>query len=198
MPEVVSVVACGPSAIECGAKRAPGFVIAVNDAYRHVRHDAVLSMDGRWTENRLPGMLAEGPPIYLRRRAFEHIKPEHRVPTGVLQRVQVFDCDHTSDALSDAKLHFNGPNSGYCALNYAYSLRPRTVWLFGFDHRGGHFHPESEWRQRGEGSQNSPRKFADWSVSCYEARRYFDNIGAHVINTNRNSLVRAFEFGDLP
>lgn len=193
MSEVVSVVACGPSALECGTARAPGFVIAVNDAYRHVRHDAILSMDGRWAMNRLPDLDTDVP-VYLRRSAFKHVDPA-QVRTDTLRRVQVFDCDHTSDLFAKRSNVLNGPNSGYCALNLAYCLHPRTVYLFGFDHKGAHFHPESEWRQRGEGCSNSPRKFAEWSASCYEARRFFDEAGIQVFNTNPDSLVRAFKFG---
>ena len=113
-------------------------------------------------------------------------------------RVNVFECDHHTDELSDAPDQLNGPNSGYCALNLAYKMRPRVVYLFGFDHRPGHFHSESEWRARGEGCGESLRKYAEWSASCYEARRFFDTAGIRVYNTNRQSLVRAFEFGDAP
>lgn len=195
MPEVVSIVACGPSALKCGAASAPGHVIAVNDAYQHVRHDALLSMDGRWAMNRVP-TLGNGPPLFLRRSAAAHCNP---TTIALHERlIHLFDCDHQSDEFSNNLMQFNGPNSGYCALNLAYQMSPKIVYLFGYDHKGGHFHKESEWRQRGEGCSNSPRKFAEWSVSCYEARRAFDSRSIAVINTNPDSMVRAFEFGSAP
>lgn len=197
MNRVVSVVACGPSALNCGAAKAPGFVIAVNDAYQHVRHDAILSMDGRWAQNRLPTMLNGGGPIYLRRRAFNKLKPG-TIRTETLQHVRVFDCDRTSGVFGFHAHQLNGPNSGYCALNLAHVMRPDVVYLFGFDHKGDHFHPESEWRQRGEGDANSPTKFADWAIMCHTARKLFDAAGIRVINTNRDSAINAFEFGDAP
>lgn len=200
--DVVSIVACGPSALACGAERAPGYVIAVNDAYRHVRHDAVLSMDGRWAANRFRDVVDTPAEMYIRARAFNHVDLSYlgQYRTATFPRLNVFECDNHTDTFSDRKrpLQLNGPNSGYCALNLAYQLRPRIVWLFGFDHSGRHFHPESEWRQRGEGSVNTPRKFAEWSASCYEARRFFDDRGILVVNTNKNSMVRAFGFGELP
>ena len=203
LPEIVSVAACGPSALKCGAARAPGYVIAVNDAYRHVRHDAVLSMDGRWLEHRVSegGLVA---PLYARRTAWSKAGFAPSLAGGKDEvggygvRATLFECDNNSDVFGDNELQLNGPNSGYCALNLAYVLRPRVVYLFGFDHSGGHFHPESEWRKRGEGCANTPRKFASWSASCYVARDMFDTRKIKVINTNRESCVRAFEFGDSP
>lgn len=200
---IVSIVACGPSALKCGAARAPGFVIAVNDAYQHVRHDAVLSMDGRWAKHRVRSdfLGPDGPPLFVRESAWLHVPDWELLRQPEAPRVHVFACDHTSAEFAeppDAGARLNGKNSGYCALNLAYQMRPKTLYLFGFDHSGGHFHPESEWRQRGEGCANTPRKFADWSTDCYIARSYFDDAGVHVINTNRKSIVRAFEFGDAP
>lgn len=197
MDRVVSIVACGPSALRCGAARAPGFVIAVNDAYQHVRHDAVLSMDGRWAKNRLPMFMGGDGPIHIRRSAMRHVNPSD-CSTRTLQRVRVFDCDHTSGVFGHAAYHLNGPNSGYCALNLAYVMRPEVVYLFGYDHKGDHFHPESEWRRRGEGCVNTPRKFKEWADMCETAREMFDAAGIHVVNTNRDSAIQAFKFGDAP
>lgn len=197
MNRIVSIVACGPSALKCGAAYAPGYVIAVNDAYQHVRHDAILSMDGRWAKNRMPHMGDTTGPIYLRRSAFGHVDT-NTVPTDILRRIQVFDCDHTSSLFGHFASRLNGPNSGYCALNLAYVMCPDTLYLFGFDHHGNHFHKESEWRQRGEGCSNSPAKFANWAEACKTARSMFDSIGVRVINTSRDSKIRAFEFGDAP
>lgn len=194
---VVSIVACGPSALKCGAARAPGFVIAVNDAYRHVRHDAVLSMDGRWAKNRLPHLRETFGPIYLRRSAWRHVETGS-VSTEILRRTNVFDCDHASGLFGSHTHTLNGSNSGYCALNLAYVMRPEIVYLFGYDHKGEHFHPESEWRQRGEGDANNPAKFKNWAQMCVGARKQFDAVGIRVINTNRDSAVTAFEFGDAP
>jgi hypothetical protein len=126
-----------------------------------------------------------------------HVNPSD-CSTHTLQRVRVFDCDHTSDKFGEHAHVLNGPNSGYCALNLAYVMRPQVVYLFGFDHKGAHFHPESEWRQRGEGCANSPRKFELWAEACYRAREQFDAAGIDVVNTNRESLIRAFKFGDAP
>lgn len=199
VPEIISVVACGPSALKCGAAKAPGFVIAVNDAFRHVRHDAVLSMDGRWAKNRFLEAV-RSPELWLRTSAFGHVDfSDSRGPQDY-PNLRLFENDNKSDVLSINPQRLNGANSGYCALNLAFTMKPRYVYLFGFDYRGvgKHFFPEYEWYATGEGCRNTPRKFADWSTSFYQARRQFDDIDCTVYNTNRESLVRAFKFKDCP
>ena len=200
MTDVVSVVGCGPSALKCGAERAPGYVIAVNDAFRHVRHDAVLSMDGRWAKHRFLEAYNKAPAMWLRGSAFGHIDFDDMRGEQHYPKLTIFDCDTKSDEFGSNPTRLNGGNSGYCAINLAFTMTPRTVYLFGFDYTspGKHFHPESEWSQRGEGCTNTPRKFAVWSVAFQTAREYFDRIGCKVINTNRNSAVRSFKFGDAP
>jgi hypothetical protein len=197
---IVSVVACGPSALDCGAARAPGFVIAVNDAFMHVRHDAVLTMDGRWIRYRVPKhfMSANGPPLYVRTSAWRHLPANcDGGDAAHYGRIKLFDCNHATPTFGSTENQLNGPNSGYCALNLAYVLRPQLVYLFGFDHQGKHFHKESEWRLRGEGCANSASKFRVWAEACDVARTLFDARGIRVINTNRNSLIKSFKFGDM-
>ena len=191
---VVSVVACGPSALLCGAADAPGHVIAVNDAFLSVRHDRVISMDGRWSMHRVPAHFAgtEWPPLHLRRSAFDKV-PNNKHED--YKHIRTFDCDWQSAAFGKHIYQLNGPNSGYCALNLAYVMRPELVVLYGFDHAGGHFHAESEWRQRGEGCANSDAKFKVWVGACKTARQMFDARNIRVINTNPESRIRAFEFG---
>lgn len=193
--DVVSIVACGPSALECGAKSAPGFVIAVNDAFQHVRHDAVLSMDGRWATHRADRWRNTfRDALWLRRRACAQIGYTVREYPSVVP----FDCDNHSATFSDKLGTLNGQNSGYCALNLAYQMRPKVVYLFGYDHKGDHFHPESEWRLRGEGSRNGAGKFMTWAEDCVVARKAFDRVGVRVVNTNRDSRITAFDFGHAP
>lgn len=153
-------------------------------------------MDGRWALHRMPDFGGrDGTPLYIRRRSLSKFGDFNPV---LWPRVRVYDCDHTTSLFGQSVDQLNGTNSGYVALNLAFVLRPRIVYLFGFDHKGAHFHPESEWVQRGEGSRNSGGKFRRWAGDCVEARRQFDDKGIKVINTNRDSAIRAFKFGDAP
>jgi hypothetical protein len=196
--ETVSIVAGGPSALKCGAARAPGTVIAVNDAFRHVRHDVVLTMDGRWLRYRIPGgeLLK---PLYARRSAWIKAGFAPALTSGGYGvRAHLYECDNNATEFGCDVDTLNGPNSGYVALNLAFVMRPVRVFLFGFDHKGAHFHAENEWTQRGEGCRNTPKKFARWADACVHARKQFDDAGIRVINTNHDSAIRAFIFGDAP
>lgn len=191
---VVSVVASGPSALRCGAATAPGYVIACNDMAFKVRRDAIISMDGIWTRERLDRAYMEtsSTPIYIRRSAFKFFTTrEHGYPG-----VNVFDCDNKSDVLSPDPKVLNGRHTGQCAVNLAFTLKPRTIFLYGFDLRGdalGHCHADYEWK--GEGNTNNARKFREWAEAFKNVRPQFDAFGIEVINTNPDSAVRAFKFG---
>lgn len=191
---IVSIVAGGPSALKCGASVAPGYVIAVNDSYQHVRHDAVLSMDGRWAMHRAPEWFDrdDAKPLHLRDKAWRKVQLPER--TGI-PALSIFNNDNKTGRFGQTQHTLNGPNSGYCALNLAFTMRPFTVYLYGFDHRGDHFYPESEWRKRGEGSVNGAGKFVEWASYCFAAQTQFQRHGIDVVNTYNDSRITAFRFG---
>lgn len=198
--EVISIVGCGPSALDCGAGSAPGFVIAVNGAFEYVKHDAALSMDGRFASNCVPRMFG-AVPIWLRDRAYRKLKPAE-LSSATRHHINVFANTHTTTTFAENALYpttswqLNGDHSGYCALNFAYSLRPRVVYLYGFDLHDTdiqHFFGRYPWD--GLGSNNSPTKFAKWRKDMFAAAVQFDAKGIRVFNTSRNSAIKAFEFG---
>ena len=190
---IISVVACGPSALSSGPIR--GSVIAVNDAYRHVEASRVISMDGRWATHRAADFMASGSPVlHLRRSAYNHIKDEF--PEW---RFQIFDCDIDSHDFPSGGTtrQLNGDHSGYCALALAYTLATRSgacIYLYGYDMREPtHFFGDYEWK--GEGSTNSPGKFRRWAADMVHAKRQFDAAGIQVFNTNKSSAITAFPYG---
>lgn len=203
MSEIVSVIASGESWKTCGADRAPGFVIAVNDMFRHVPHDAVLSMDGLWAKNRATEVLTQmfmwedtrPRDFYLRRSAHKYFNRGDKQFQHIT-RVHVFDCDNHSDVMSPNPAVLNGRHSGQCALNLAFTRRPRTVFLYGFDLRGdalGHGHPDYEWK--GQGNTNNASKFREWADGFHVSAKFFDAAGIRVFNTNPESAIKAFPFG---
>ena len=189
---VISVIACGPSALRCGAKRSPGIRIAVNDAYRYVECSHVVSMDGRWFENRAADFCdAMSPLLYIRGKTIaKRVKPD-----GCLFRT--FKCEIEKTEFSESRDQLNGDNSGYCALNLAYIMRPERIYLYGFDMKfqkgSDHFFGDYPWK--GEGCTNSGKKFAKWSAAMSDAARQFDRAGIEVFNTNSASAIKAFKFG---
>lgn len=189
---IVSVLACGPSAVDCGAGAAPGYRIAVNDAFLHFDHDCVLSMDGIWARERVPVHFATaGTPIHLRRSAFKYF------PNGRddYPHINVFDCDNHSDVMSPDRHTLNGRHSGQCALNLAFTMRPRVVFLYGFDLREPtHFFGQYEWHRR-EGNTNSEEKFRGWADGFHNSAQFFHAAGIQVFNTNKKSRIKAFPYG---
>lgn len=188
---ILSVIACGPSALECGEIK--GIRIGVNDAYRHVECDRVISMDGRWASHRAADFLGEtSPPLYLRRSAYGHV--QHFPP----QHFRIYDCDINTHTFGEDEHTLNGNHSGYCALNLAYVMAHKfpieTVYLYGFDMREPtHFFGQYEWH--GEGSSNSTGKFRKWADELAHAAIQFDKVGVKVFNTNKESAVKCFPFG---
>lgn len=193
---IVSVVASGPSALECGARRPPGYVIACNDMFMHVDcPSAVFSMDGLWAKNRIPRYFTQPRAdcqVFLRRSAFKYF------PDGPASfpHVNVFECDNASDVMSPDRTVLNGRHTGQCALNLAFTMKPRTVFLYGFDlnsHDTGHCHRDYEWK--GQGNTNNARKFREWVDGFDVSARYFEAAGIQVFNTNPRSAIRAFKHG---
>lgn len=191
---VVSVIACGPSAPQCGADKAPGYRIAVNDAFLHFDHDCVLSMDGIWARERVPVYwAAAGTPLHLRRSAFKYF------PNGRQDypHINCFDCDNHSDEMSPDRHTLNGRHSGQCALNLAFTMRPRCVFLYGFDlGEPTHFFGPYAWH--GEGNTNNETKFREWRRGFENSAQYFNMAGIQVWNTNPESRIKAFPHGRPP
>jgi hypothetical protein len=74
-------------------------------------------------------------------------------------------------------------------------MKPRTVFLYGFDlgKDTGHCHRDYEWK--GQGNTNNLTKFREWADGFGVSARYFAAAGISVFNTNRKSAVKAFKFG---
>jgi hypothetical protein len=145
-------------------------------------------MDRLWTEYRWPELVKRGMPAWIRRAALQNIKESwpwlHR-----------FECDHTSVELSETCGVLNGPNSGFCALNLAYQMRPRRIYLVGFDMVRG---PKGEvywfkpypWAKPGGATSNGT--YAEWSHQFGGAAKKCKAAGIEVFNVSRASAIDAF------
>lgn len=198
--DVVSIVATGPSAIDCGALEAEGTIIAVNEAMNHVPQFHIgLTMDGLFAMNTLPKIMeAFNDRIYfVRLSAHRHMVEytERRWPD-----VKVYCCDITATDFYRKKREWqtnafvlNGDHSGYNALALAHYLQPKEVRLYGFDLGAqlDHFFGGYPWH--GTGSRNTHAKFEKWRNDMHAARVQFDDIGCRVLNMNPRSSITAFE-----
>lgn len=169
----ITVLAGGWSASKVDLRKLPGTVIAVNDAaYYAPRWDICVSMDRIWAENRIEVLSRQMKPIWLRRSTIRNF-PDARP-------IVPFDCDHTSTTLAEAPAagepqRLNGTHSGFCALNLAYQMRPRQLFLVGFDMALGpkgerHWYPDYAWKN---GGGSGAGKLAEWASQFAIAAQQF-------------------------
>lgn len=170
--KIITVLAGGWSASRFDLRKLPGHVIAVNDAAIYSpRVDEVVSMDRIWAEHRYAQVRKLNVPIWLRRSTIRHFTVDESVTT--------FENDHTSTVLSDESGRLNGTHSGFCALNLAYQLRPRDLYLVGFDMKLGprgerHWFPNYPWKS---GGGSSAGKLAEWGAQFKKAAEQLREAG---------------------
>jgi len=189
--DTISVIASGPSAAAVDLTRAGGYLIGVNDAAFHCPRpvDAIVSMDRLWTERRWDWLVKRCGPTWLRRSAVQNVKDRW-------DGLSIFDCDHLSSVLSCIPGQLNGTNSGGCALNLAYQLKPRRVFLIGFDMRrdpgkpGAYWHAPHEWAHPNGGTSNG--KYAEWSRQFSWAAQAFRAQSIDVWNVSPKSAIADF------
>lgn len=158
--EQITVLAGGYSASSYDLATLPGIVIAVNDsAYYSPRWDVAVSMDRLWAENRFEWLQRQHKPVYLRASTIKNFSiADH-------PRFISYECDHTTALFSDDEYMLNGRHSGAIALNLAYLMRPKKLWIVGMDLKLGprgerHWHPDYPWKAGG-GSKSGT--LLEWS-----------------------------------
>lgn len=187
-PDTITIIASGPSAAAVDLERVGGFVIGVNEAgVAAPRVDAIVSMDRLWTEHRWDWLVARAAPTWLRRSAVQNVKDRW-------EGLHVFDCDHLSSVLSCVPGWLNGTNSGLCALNLAYQMRPRRLFLVGFDMRrdagAPYWHRPHEYANPKGGTSNG--KYAEWANQFSWAAQAFAVAGVRVSNVSPKSAIADF------
>lgn len=175
-----------------------GTVIAVNDsAILAPRWDIAVSMDRLWTEGRIEQLRRRctetEPPrkAWIRKSALQNIEAQPQ-DAGF---IQPFDCDHESTIFSVIPERLNGSNSGACALNLAWKLRPRRVFLLGFDMNRdpdgrAYWYPPYPW-STGKGS-TTDGKYRNWARQFEDAAAAFAAIECQVFNVSPKSAIDTF------
>lgn len=188
MKDQISIVGGGPSFLRVGSARVPGFIIAVNDSAVHLTHfDIGVSMDRLWTEYRWPEIQALPQPFCIRQSALKNVW--HKGGERMGNRLHVFNNNRFADRLSDKEGHLNGVNSGACAINLAYQLKPTRLFLFGFDMKKGadgrpYWHDPYPWNARGA---TKPGHYVDWAkqMETYLKQMVAAGIDVTVITDHR-------------
>jgi hypothetical protein len=186
--EVVSIIGGGWSFREVDHSKIPGLIIAVNDGlvYLERRPDCVLSMDRVWTEQRWEQIKTACAQTYIRRNVLKNVRPD---PSWTW--FHQFENNNDGRALSPDDTVLNGANSGACAVNLAYCLRPKHLYLFGFDmclspDGKSHWYPQYSWaKKQGSGYNAWPHDFNLYA-------QQFKAAGVHVVNVSKYSRIIAF------
>jgi len=194
--EVVSIVSGGPSASLVDLASVPGFVIGVNNAALHLpRIDGAISMDRRWAEAHWPWFMERNGAVKLWLRP-NNVQNLRKRPEWKPDWLTVFQNDHKSHRMSDEPGRLNGTNSGGVALNLAYSMQPKKLYLFGFDYRPGpkqemHWFAQGETGRVGDYPIHNGR-YANWAREFSDVGLQFRAKGIEVVNVSPISLVTAF------
>jgi hypothetical protein len=169
-----------------------GMIITANEGgvLLPVVHHAV-SMDRLWSESRWPRLDAAKRQTWLRRNAVQNIDWADKERKWL----RIFDCDHKTVKFSEEPQFLNGTNSGVCALNLAYLLRPRDLYLFGFDmcrspNGSAYWHDPYPWTSP-QGA-TKPGKYQEWASEFNEVALAFASISCRVWNVSESSQIKFF------
>lgn len=196
--DIVTVIGGGWSVRNVDLERLPGLVIAVNDsAVLAPRWHLAVSMDRLWAEHRLEvvgARIAEKKDpraLWLRESAVQNLESQ----VFGKRWIRVFRCDHESTTFTVDPQQLNGTSSGMCALNLAWQLNPRRLYLLGFDmcrdSKGvAYWYPPYHWAKP-VGSTNDG-KYERWSEQFANAARAFAMIGCQVANVSPCSKISVF------
>lgn len=191
--DVVSILSGGPSASQVDLRGCPGFVIGVNNAALHApRLDAAISMDRRWSEAFWEWFKQKNEA----RRLELYLRPNNVL--NIIERpdwLHVYQCNHRTHIMSDEPGVLNGTNSGGVALNLAYAMRPKSVYLFGFDYSAPNGH--NHWFAKGETGRVGDypihaNRYRNWAREFDDVGRQFEARGIDVVNVSAISIVTAF------
>jgi hypothetical protein len=201
--ENVTIVGGGWSARNVNLEELAGVVIAVNEAAVLLsRWDHAVSMDRLWAENRIDQVqeIRTDAPARILRRVWLRRSAAQNLTAEQLRDVDVFECDHESDNFTDlleqdGKTALNGRNSGACALNLAFHLKPAQVFLVGFDmnrdpHGRAYWHDPYPWST--PTGSTSDRKYGGWARGFTHARLRFRLMNVPVFNVSPTSAIPDF------
>lgn len=166
-----------------------GHVIGVNESAARLPCHVGLTMDRLWAEHRAREFFLSHPNAELWvRDGADKALPYH-------PRLRKFWCDHRSYVLSEEAGVFNGTNSGLCAINFAFQMRPKRIFLFGFDMVRGplaepYWHPPYEWANQ-QGA-TKPAKYVSWARQFEAVAEQLANAKISVHNVTTRSAIEAF------
>ena len=193
------IIGGGPSLIGFDfTKLVDDITIGINAAYLKIDPTILLSMDRRFCEWANAGAYGkteiEKKQLIKRYENLTSMKARVSLEPASFDGVFNIHCNGAA-GLSES-IHngvFHGENSGYCALNLAYILGCNPIYLLGFDMSTG---KQAHWHD----GHPARDKSVDMKTFFYAFKRNAAAIKSktRVINLNRDSELKCFEFGDFP
>lgn len=191
MHDTVILLASGPSVKQYNLRNleSRGTLIAISGAALYVKPHIAFTMDRLVAELCYPLWLIQGVPrILIRECIVKNFKVEPH-------STQLFQHDGPATQMTLAPGKLNGSNTGACALNLAYQMTPRRVFLLGYDMQRGplnepYWHPPYPWNTAGAAKNG---KLAEWALEFREIARQFRACGIQVFNVNHRSKIDAFQ-----
>lgn len=168
-----------------------GHVIGVNESGVLADVHEIVSMDRLWMESRWPQISKKKIPTFLRESAFrKNLKGQE-----LWDDLHLFQNDHESWTMDDDMNTLNGFNSGFCALNRAFHLRPDEIFIFGFDHKRSpdgraYWHDPYPWTDARGATKDG--KYVDWSKKFLRAASQFHDAAIDIANVSPQSALMNF------
>lgn len=193
----MSVIGGGYSVRDIPLDSVPGKVIAVNDsACWAPRVDYVVSMDRLWTEWRWEDLKAKNYPTWIRQSAMKNVWHQGGEEWAKRGGLVAFGNLLHPTSFSDDRAHLHGTNSGACALNLAYQLRPSHLWVFGFDLSRGpkgepYWYPPYPWRPDGG---TKPGHYRDWAKQMEQMVKWLQAAHIHVTLVTNSNWAKGMPF----
>jgi hypothetical protein len=198
--DAVSIVAGGHSFREVDHSKLPGSVIAVNGAAEHLRckYAEVMTMDRLWLEHFWPKVMIHDASwiMHARDHALKHVPRSDIAYVATMEWLLVFRNHNSGDyPMSREPGVLNGSNSGACAINRAFQIWPRDLYLFGFDmckdKRGNsYWYPPYPWvpKTGGTGADRLRR----WAHEFDAMAAQLTAAGIRVTNVSSHSIIKSF------
>lgn len=170
-----------------------GFVIAVNDGYKHCTPDAVITLDDTWFAKRYEEIKDIKCPVYVCTEPEKVMDTKETIPNLVfLLRVRRAKETYLS---RNPQIITNGLNSGFGGYNLAYLKGAKVIYLLGFDFNrttegATHFHEGYSWHD----SRVANLLYHNWTTIFDDTLAQVKQDGVKVYNCNVNSHLKCFEF----
>lgn len=189
MQDDVIILASGPSVRQYNIRdlEQRGTLIGISAAALYSKPHIAFSMDRKVSEHCYPLWCIQGvPQIYLRACTVKNFVPR--------DNAVLFQHDGPDTLMSDKPGGLNGSNTGTCALNLAYQMRPRRVFLLGYDMQRDkdnipYWHPPYDWNTAGAVRAGT---YAAWAKEFDLIALQFQDRKIEVYNVSHRSLITAF------